>query len=179
MVVLTDVAPVIDKEYEVIDGHPEEKIMGGARQGGIGMRLGARLTLYVEENQLGAVYGPDTTFRIGRNQRLPDVAFVAASRIPPEGEPAGIWEIVPDLAVEIVSPNDFYEKVIAKVLEYLTAGVQQVWLISPENRLLTVYDSPTQTTILTEVDELTCDRLIPGFRCSLASIFRQPGRQTQ
>lgn len=176
MVVVTDTLPVVDREYEIIDGHPEEKLMGGARQGGIGIRLIVRLGAYVEENQLGAVYGPDTTFRIGHNQRLPDVSFVAATRIPPEGEPAGIWEIAPDLAVEIVSPNDFYEKVIAKVLEYLAAGVRQVWLISPENRLLTVYHSPTQTAIFTATDELTCDDVIPGFRCQLADVFRQPGQ---
>ena len=74
-----------DKEYEIVDGRPQEKEMGGARHGGIGTRLIGRLVPYVEAGGLGAVYGPDTTFRIGRNERLPDVSFVAAARIPPRG----------------------------------------------------------------------------------------------
>ena len=106
-----------DKEYEIVAGQPEEKIMGGARHGGVGARLIVRLGSHVEAYQLGGVYGPHTTFQIGENQRIPDVAFVAASRFPVEGEPEGIWPIAPDLAVEIISPYDLYEKVISKVEE--------------------------------------------------------------
>jgi len=51
-----------------------------------------------------------TTFLIGENQRMSDTAFVPAEKIPPEGEPEGIWEITPDLAVEVISPNDLFEK---------------------------------------------------------------------
>jgi len=40
----------------------------------------------------------------------------------------------PDLAVEVISPNDLYEKVYAKAMEYLAAGVKQVWLVSPEHQ---------------------------------------------
>jgi len=187
MVIVTDIAPTLDvppspvilgddKLYEIIDGKPEEKEVGGARHSGIGIRLTVRLGSYVEENGLGGVYGPDATFRIGENQRLPDLAFVAADRIPPEGEPEGIWELAPDLAVDIVSPTDLYEKVISKLVEYFAAGVRLVWLISPENRQFTIYTSPTQATILTDADELVCNDVIPGFRCRLADIFRLAGR---
>jgi Uma2 family endonuclease len=163
-----------DKEYELVAGQPEEKTMGGARHSGIGVRLSARLVYHVEAHQLGGVYGPDATFRIGENQRIPDVAFVAATRFPVEGEPEGIWPMAPDLAVEIISPNDLYERVISKVEEYLAAGVRQVWLISPEHKTVTIYSSPTHTTILTEVDDLVSEALLPGFRCRIAELFRSP-----
>ena len=163
-----------DKEYEIVAGQPEEKPMGGARHSGIGVRLIGRLINHVEAHQLGGVYGPDATFRIGENQRIPDVAFVAATRFPVEGEPEGIWPMPPDLAVEIISPNDLYERVISKVEEYLAAGVRQVWLISPEHRNVTIYSSPTHTTILTEADDLVSDELLPGFRCRIADLFRSP-----
>ena len=99
--------------------------MGGARHSGVGVRLITRLGLHVEANSLGGVYGPDATFKIGQNERLPDVAFVSASRIGSEGEPEGIWQIPPDLAVEILSPIDLFEKVISNVHEYFAAGVRQ------------------------------------------------------
>jgi Uma2 family endonuclease len=163
-----------DKEYEIVAGQPEEKTMGGGRHSGIGARLIARLVIHVEAKQLGGIYGPDATFQIRENQRIPDVAFVAATRFPVDGEPEGIWPMAPDLAVEIISPNDLYERVISKVEEYLAAGVRQVWLISPEHKTVTIYSSPTHTTILTEADDLVSDELLPGFRCRIADLFRSP-----
>ncbi|MFL6277352.1 MAG: Uma2 family endonuclease [Blastocatellia bacterium] len=163
-----------EKEYEIVDGQPEEKTMGGARHGGVGVRLIVRLGNHVEINRLGGVYGPDTMFRIGKNTRLPDVAFVSAAHIPETGEPEGTWELAPDLAVEIISPSDLWEKVISKIEEYFAAGVRQVWLISPTYHTLTVYHSPTQATILTESDELASDDVVPGFRLKIAELFQTP-----
>jgi Uma2 family endonuclease len=165
-----------DKEYEIVAGQPEEKTTGGARHSGVEGRLIARLGSHVEAHQLGGVYGPDTTFQIGENQRIPDVAFVAATRFPVEGEPEGIWPTAPDLAVEIISPYDLYEKVISKLEEYLASGVRQVWLISPQHKTITIYASPTHTTILTEADDLVSEELLAGFRCRIADLFRSPSR---
>jgi Uma2 family endonuclease len=130
----------------------------------------------VEAHRLGGVYGPDTSFQIGANERLPDVAFVAADRIPPAGEPEGIWPFAPDLAIEILSPTDLYEKVSGKIREYFAAGVRQVWLISPEHKTVTIYQSPTQVHMLTEEDELLSDDIVAGFRCRLRELFQPPTR---
>ena len=129
MSVMTEAVLDTEKEYEIVNGIPEEKEMAGARHGGVGLRLAAEIWMYVKMNNLGGVYGADTTFRIGMNSRIPDIAFVAAERIPAEGEPESGWAFAPDLAVEIVSPTDLYEKVNAKVREYFDAGVKQVWII--------------------------------------------------
>ena len=86
------------------------------------------------------------SFQIGGNERIPDLAFISAARIPPEGEPETKWPIPPDLAVEVMSPNDLYERVYAKLLEYLAAGVKQVWLVSPEHHTVTIYRSATNIT---------------------------------
>ncbi len=87
--IATEIVLNPDKEYEIVDGRPQEKEMGGARHGGVDTRLIQRLTNFVEAGGLGWVYDADTTFRIGRNERLPDVSFVAAARIPSAGEPEG------------------------------------------------------------------------------------------
>ncbi len=174
MAVMTEVALDLGKEYELVNGKPEEKEMAGARHGGVGSRLHRRLGVYVEENDLGEVYGPDTTFLIGENQRLPDIAFVSAEKMPPEGEPEGIWEIAPDLAVEVVSPNDLFEKVQDKIWDYFNAGVKQVWLVAPQHRTVTVYRSPFEITVFGEDQELVSEDLLPGFRCKLGEIFKSP-----
>ena len=174
MAVPAEIALSPEREYEIVAGQPEEKEMGGGKHSGVGTRLIVRLGGYVEAHQLGGVYGPDASFRIGLNERLPDVAFVSAARIPPEGEPDGIWPIAPDLAVEVISPNDLYEKVNAKLAEYFAGGVRQVWIVSAEHKTITIYHSPTRTEILTETDELVSGEIVPGFRCRVGELFKQP-----
>lgn len=161
-----------EREYEIVNGQPEEKEMAGAKHGGVGSRLNRRLGAYVEENELGEVYGPDTAFLIGGNQRLPDIAFVSAARMPAEGEPDGAWEIAPDLAIEVISPNDVYDKVEGKLWDYFAAGVKQVWLVSLSKRTITVYRSPVEPMVFTEDQDLVSEDLLPGFRCRLSEIFR-------
>ena len=172
MAATTDVASDLGKEYEPINGKPEEKETAGARQGGVGSRLHRKLGNFIEDNRLGEIYGPDTIFLIGENQRMPDIAFVPAEKIPPEGEPEGIWEIAPDLAVEVVSPNDLFEKVQDKIWDYFNAGVKQVWLVAPQHRTVTVYRSPFDMTAFGEDQELVSEDLLPGFRCKLSGIFK-------
>jgi Uma2 family endonuclease len=87
-----------------------------------------------------------------------------------------MWPFAPDLAVEILSPTDLHEKVSGKIREYFAAGVRQVWLISPEYKTVTIYQSPTQVSILTEADELISGEIVPGFRCRLRELFQTPTR---
>ncbi len=166
-----------DKEYEIVNGIPEEKEMAGAGHGRVGAKLLARLSMFAEENDLGVVYGPDTTFKVGVNDRLPDISFVAIERIPEIGDPEGQWQLSPNLAVEVVSPTDFHEKVINKVLEYLESGVAQVWLVSPEHKTITIYYSLTAVKVLGENDVLTCQELLPGFSCRISDLFKLPKRR--
>lgn len=159
-----------DRLYEIVDGQAEEKAMPGARHGGICGRLAIELGIYLKAHPGGTLY-VETSFQIGANERIPDLAFLAASRMPPSGEPESKWPMPPDLAVEIISPYDLYEKVYDKILEYLTAGVTQVWLVSPQHRMVTVYRSVTQVTVFAGDDVLLSEDLFPGFHCPLRTIF--------
>lgn len=146
--------------------------MAGARHGRIGGKVLLKLGNYLEQNPIGGVYISNTTFLIGKNDRMPDVSFVSAERFPPEGEPSGKWEIAPDLAVEVVSPTDIWDKVNEKVKEYFVAGVRQVWLVSQPLQQVFVYDSLTQIKVVTVDEELTSEVLLPGFKCRIAELFR-------
>lgn len=166
------IAPDSDREYEIVNGQTEVKEMASALHGGVTARLIIRLGGYAEANQLGSVYTPDTTFMIGRNERLPDIGFVSAERFPAEGEPAGKWEIVPDLAIEVISPNDIWDKVNQKRHDYFAAGVREVWLISLEAREAQLWTSPFSVQPVSENDDLVSETLLPGFRCRLGDLFQ-------
>ena len=53
--------------------------------------------------------------------------------------PDGPLLVVPDLAVEVVSPNDRQYDVDHKVAEYLEVGVKLVWVINPDTRVVVIY----------------------------------------
>lgn len=107
-------------------------------------------------------------------RRRPDVAFVSAQRwpadrpIPSEGD----WEVVPDLAVEVVSPNDLAQHVLAKVHEYFMYGVRLVWVVYPDKRQVYVYNSPTEIRVLSDSEELDGGEVLPDLRIPLNTLFQ-------
>jgi Uma2 family endonuclease len=163
---------------ELVDGELVERNMG-AVSSWVAARVLALLSVVVERDSLGWLLGADGSYQcFGDDEsrvRKPDVSFICRGRLPNETLPQGHVRIAPDLAVEVVSPNDRYYEVQAKVVEYLTAGVRQVWVIDPDNRTVTVrvldVDQPTE---LREHDELTGGDVLPGFRCLVADLFRSP-----
>lgn len=102
--------------------------------------------------------------------RGPDVALVLAKNIPTTGVPVGFWEIPPDLAVEVVPPHDAASEVREKVLDYFTAGTQEIWLVYPATREV-VIESRDRTSRAIGGDELVTSLLLPGFTASLADFF--------
>ncbi len=166
-----------EKRYEIVNGQPEEKEMPGPRHSGVGTRLSAKLLNFADSNGLGGVYC-ESSFQIGDNERIPDVAFISIDRIPAEGEPETKWPFAPDLAVEVISPNDVFDKLIAKTKEYFAAGVKQVWWVAPEHKIVMIYRPPLQLTMLSEEDELTSEDLLPGFRCRVSELFQSPAKKS-
>ena len=159
-----------NKNYEYINGNLKKKNMPNAKHSGIAGRLTGELFIYLKKNKIGRVY-PEAHFQIGADKRIPDVAFISEEKIPESGEPQAFWSFAPDLAIEIVSPTDFYQNVLGKIYEYFDAEVKQVWLINPANETLTIYYSFDETKVLLKTDTLTCEEILTGFRLKLSDIF--------
>jgi len=124
---------------------------------------------HIRQHQLGRIYTAETKFQIGESGRKPDVAFVSQERLPENRHQAS--PIPPDLAIEVVSPTDTVYNVLEKVLEYLDAGTQMVWVIEPIIKTVTVYRSRSDIKIFTQNDILTGEEVIEGFQCAVAEIF--------
>jgi Uma2 family endonuclease len=91
-------------------------------------------------------------------------------RTPPEGDPPAL-DVIPNLAVEVISPTNTMTDMIDKIRDYFFAGVDLVWVIFPQQRLAYVYTSPIETRILTEANELDGGKAVPGFKLPLATLF--------
>lgn len=145
----------------------------GFEHGRIVSRLNGRLERFVDEHHLGVVTGAETGFRITRNPDTvwaPDVAFVRTERVPPEPT-RGFFQGPPDLAVEVLSPDDRAGKMLAKVHDWLSAGCRAVWVVDPEAQTVSVYRSEGEKVVWDVSDELTGNDIIPDFRLPVAEIF--------
>ncbi len=81
--------------------------------------------------------------------------------------------MIPDLAIEVVSPSNSAGQVLDKVREYLQAGVQLVWIIYPTAGEIHVFDA-RNLSVLTRLqigDVLRAESLVPGFELPLATLF--------
>lgn len=109
-----------------------------------------------------------------RKVRKPDVSFIRRGRLPEERVPNGHVPIAPDLAVEVVSPNDPVYEIDTKVQEYLNADVPWVWVVNPETRTVHIYSAAGTVEMLGEQDELTLPELIASFCCKVGELFSPP-----
>jgi Uma2 family endonuclease len=160
--------------HELVEGELRKMTPAGAEHGRVALLLGARLLDHVEEHGLGEAYAAETGFVLRRGPdtvRAPDVAFVAADRLPPEPE-SGFGQTVPDLVVEVVSPWDRASEVSSKAAMWLDAGVRLVWVVDPQARLAAVHRPGGLVTVLREDGVIDGEDVLPGFRLPLATLFR-------
>ncbi|OYT69161.1 MAG: hypothetical protein CFK49_12505 [Armatimonadetes bacterium JP3_11] len=163
------------KPRELVRGEVIEKMPVNLEHGSLAQWIGTLLTNYQTQirQYLGEVVS-ETGFVIrypdADTVRAPDVAFIRKERIP-EPRPATFVEIVPDLVVEIVSPNDAYAEILDKVDEFLQAGTTVVWVVDPRRHKVEVYHRDAPMQILHAGDTLTCEDLLPGFKLPLKTLF--------
>jgi len=169
---------IIDSDvlYEVIDGQIVEKPPLGAYQGWIANIVCGALRNYVRQRDLGRAV-MEMLFDLAplTRQRCPDVAFISYERWPKDRKiPRTIaWAVIPDLAIEVISPSNSMQDVLEKVHEYFQAGVRLVWVVLPNEEEVYIYRSPTKIEVRTRNEELTGDDVLPEFRLPLADLFEE------
>ncbi len=103
-----------------------------------------------------------------RHAQLPDVAWFSRT---PELDDHHNALTPPDLAVEVLSPDDPYRRVKDKIRIYLEAGTKVVWLVDPERRTVEVFRRSREPEAITDEGVLE-DPVLPGFRLSLVDLFK-------
>lgn len=114
------------KGLELVGGHLVEKNMGGFASS-VASLINYHLVTHGSLRGLGWVLDSEGSYQCfpddRRKVRKPDVSFIRRGRLPDERVPDGHITIAPDLAVEVVSPNDTAYEVETKIQEYLGADV--------------------------------------------------------
>lgn len=168
-------------QFELVHGELVERNMGW-QSSRIGLRVAALLEVYVSRHNLGWVNGPDAAYQCFEDAlpddpdriRKPDASFISLDRLSPDDEPEGYCHIVPDMVVEVVSPNDMVYELSLKVEEYLKAGVKLIWVVVPNTKTVRIYRANGSTDELHEAHQLSGESVILGFQCQVSELFRTP-----
>lgn len=162
-----------NKRTELIRGQLIVREPAGFRHGDVAAQVLVKLASFVRGKNLGRVLAAETGFKLFSNPdtvRAPDVGFVREDRIP-NPLPRGFAKFAPDLAVEVLSPDDRPGEVLAKVADWLTAGTRLVWIIDPDCRTGRVHRADGSITILKDHGSFDGEDVIPGFTCALAEVL--------
>lgn len=148
----------------------------------IAIEVAFALRRYLKNYPLGEVLGADGLLQIGpKLVRGPDVSFISWGRFPGRPLPSErVWAVVPDLAVEVLSPGNTPAEMARKVNDYFAAGTKVVWTINPATRRAVVHSAGTSVYASpSDIDangEICCGAMLPGFMLELSKIFRAKGR---
>lgn len=158
---------------ELVNGILHEMEPAGAEHALVATRVGRSLTRHVDDAH-GIVFTGELGFRLSSDPdtvRAPDVAFVSTDRVPATGAPRGYWPGAPDLAIEVVSPNDRRSEVEGKALDWLASGTRAVVVLDPPLRTATVYRARDDIRVLTADERLDLSDVVPGWSAGVGEFF--------
>jgi Uma2 family endonuclease len=164
-----------DRLYELVDGILVEKTVGYEESFIAGVIL-TLLKNFVELRKLGLVAGEGGMLTLDIDLvRIPDVSFVSWDRVPGHKFPAEqVPPLVPDQAVEVISPSNTTKEMNDKLHEYFEKGVRLVWLVRPKSRVVDVYTAADRFTRLTASMCLDGGDVLPDFSVQVSKLFEKP-----
>ena len=165
-----------NKYFYLIDGELYYTMPPGLLHGRLAILIGRYLLTYVEQNDLGLVttetgYHPPDDHR---TLLAPDVAFISKDKAPPPFTEKFV-PIMPDLAVEILSPTDSLQEIRRKAAVYLQNGTSLVWIILPAEKGVDICRASEGDGLNIEFvgadGSLSGEAVLPGFELALKQLF--------
>ena len=160
-----------DKRYELDEGELIEMTRPAYKHNRVLQKLLIEIALYLRQNPIGEVLISENLYALAPStRRSPDVAVILGDH-QAELRDAKVIHVIPDIAVEVLSPNETPRTIHRKLKQYFAAGVKEVWLVDPEDRTAEIWTGPTlPESELTSTDSIT-SVLLPGFTVPLAELF--------
>ncbi len=160
--------------HELLKGVICEMSPPGEKHGVTASKIGYIIGKYVYENKLGVTTAAETGYKLSSNPdtvRAPDMAFKSNERIAKGGIIEGYSTVMPELVVEVNSPQDSYGRVLKKVNEWFSSGVMGVIVVDPYEKNVILYESPEHYRMFEYNDILDLGEILPGFTCRVSDIF--------
>ncbi len=160
--------------YELIDGVPVESDMS-ALSSWVGGEVHGQIRDYLKAHRGGVLFPPDAIFKAWPERpnhlRKADCMYFIAGRLAGDRPPDGTISEAPDLAVEVLSPNDGARDLNLKINDYLGAGVRLIWLVHPETQTVQILRANGHDSHIGRDDTLSGEDVLPGFEVRVGDLF--------
>lgn len=159
-----------ERRFELIHGEIIEKAMPTELHGLIVARIMGEIYIYLKQHPAGRL-GAEIRNRMpgdDHNSRQPDISYFADTARPIVAQ--GAVPQMPDLVVEVKSPDDTYKLMREKADYYLANGARMVWLVFPERKAVEVHQQGNSLTLTIETT-LDGGNVLPGFILPVREIF--------
>jgi Uma2 family endonuclease len=160
-----------DKRYELDEGELIEVTRPAYRHNRPMRILLVALSNYFDRRGGGEALVSENLYALSpTTRRAPDVAVILGDRR------AELWDakvitIIPDIAIEVLSPSETPRTILRKLKQYFQAGVKEVWLVDPESREAEIWTGPMLPEKTLGIDDTLTSPLLPDFAVSLAALF--------
>lgn len=102
---------------------------------------------------------------------VPDLLYISNERLSSMGDEDGPCPVPPELALEIISPDQSFGGMAEKATDYLSAGISRVWIVDPRAKTITVF-MPEQLPITYRENRVLRDELFPELELTAQDLFR-------
>jgi len=162
--------------HEVVNGELVMSPKNDFFHGDICSELLTAMRTFVRAKRSGAVLDSSTGFWMkNRNCRAPDISFVSRERLIALGfkrSTRAFFPGAPDLAVEILSPNNTRAEIDERLKDFFESGTQLAWIIDPDAQRAEVCRGPTRRKLIGSGGFLEGEDLLAGFRYPLGDLFK-------
>jgi Uma2 family endonuclease len=167
--------PEGDITYELVDGEAKPKMSPKRFHSRLTLALSVLLTQWVQNRGEVGIEWAVTLKRKGRDWvPVPDLLYISYSRLQSDVIADEACPIPPDLAIEIISPDQSFGEMSAKATDYLDAGVMRVWVVDARAKTVTIFYPDARPQTKSGVDSLE-DSLLEGLQITPLQIFQQAG----
>lgn len=155
--------PETEPASEYINGQITQKPMAQGQHSRIQGKLVNTINAVTEDAQIALAFPELRCTFGGRHSIVPDVVVFKWERIPfvEEGIIPNKFEIAPDWAVEIISPEQSPSKLIEKLVHCLKHGTEVGWMIDPDDFAVTVFLPNQMPAVMHGTNKLSVPSVIP------------------
>lgn len=164
------------------DCHPRELRRGelltmsppGPDHGGVCGQICQKLFQFLADQDLGRVYPNDTGYLLEEHPDTvlgPDISFITKQRLKLMQKSRGYFLGPPELAIEVISPNDRIKDVHAKAQDFVDFGALEAWVVHPRQRTVTIFTASHEPIKLKNMEVLRDRSILPGFECLVSDLI--------
>lgn len=174
-----------DRRFEVVNGEIREMSPVGYEHSTIVGNTYDLLNTHVRRDKLGYIHGDSLIYILHidsetgvRKTRIPDVSFIRRGRLPSKEERALPFHGAPDLAIEVISPDDKADELLERIHDYFEYGTEQVLILYPSQRELHRFiRGQSGSRIFKAEDIFTPGDLLPDLSFKIDDLFREPDEE--